>query len=150
MGLLVLEEVPSDIEPAALPPVGLLDELKRAGQLSPNTKILSVGYGSRATFRPSVPVYEPHNRELVFGEYRGFNHTCLTFSMNQVLGNGGGGYGDSGGPCFWVNPTDGSEHLVSITENGDPNLVALDVAYRIDTPAAQDFIDTVRAEFPCD
>ena len=72
MGLIVLEEAP-DIGPAALPPVGFLDELKRAGQLKPDTKILSVGYGSQATFRPSTPVYEPHNRELVFSEYRGFN-----------------------------------------------------------------------------
>ncbi len=59
-------------------------------------------------------------------------------------------YGDSGGPRFWIDPADGREHLVSITETGDPNLVSLDVSYRIDTPVAQDFIDTVRAEFPCD
>jgi hypothetical protein len=142
MGLLVLEEGPSDIEPAALPSVGFLDELKREGQLGPDTKILAVGYGSRTTFRPSTPIGigEPHNRELVLSEYRGFNHTCLSVSMNQVLGNGGGGYGDSGGPRFWIDPVDGSEHLVSITERGDPNLVALDVTYRIDTSVALDFI----------
>ena len=66
-------------------------------------------------------------------------------SMNQVLGNGGGGYGDSGGPRFWVDPADGSEHLVSITSRGDPNLVELDVAYRIDTPTALDFIEVSEA-----
>ena len=115
MGLLVLEDVPTGIAPAALPPVGFLDALKEAGQLNPETKLLAVGYGCRATFRPSTPVgiREPHNRELVFSEYRGFNHRCLTLSMNQVLGNGGGGYGDSGGPRFWIDPADGSEHLVS-------------------------------------
>jgi hypothetical protein len=150
LGLLVLEDVPSGIEPAALPPVGFLDELKREDQLGPDTKILAVGYGSRATFRPSTPVGigEPHHREMVYSEYRGFNHTCLTLSMNQVLGNGGGGYGDSGGPRFWISPVDGSEHLVSITERGDPNLVAHDVTYRIDTPAALDFIKAVIETLP--
>jgi hypothetical protein len=147
MGLLVLKK-PSRIEPAALPPVGFLDELKRAGQLQPDTKILAVGYGSHATFRPSTPVFEPHNRELVFSEYRGFNDTCLTVSMNQVLGNGGGGYHDSGGPRFWVDPADGSEHLVSITERGDPNLVELDVTYRLDTAPALDFIEAVAEANP--
>jgi hypothetical protein len=150
MGLLVLEEVPSGIEPAELPPLGFLDELKLEDQLGPDTKILAVGYGSRAIFRPSTPigVEEPHNREMVYSEYRGFNHTCLTLSMNQALGNGGGGYGDSGGPRFWINPVDGSEHLVSITERGDPNLVAHDVTYRIDTPAALDFIQAVIETLP--
>ena len=70
--------------------------------------------------------------------------------MNQVLGNGGGGYGDSGGPRFWVNPpgSSESEYLVSITERGDPNLVTLDVTYRIDTPVAQDFIEAMKEEYP--
>jgi hypothetical protein len=147
MGLLVLKK-PSRIEPAALPPVGFLDELKRAGQLQPDTKILAVGYGSQATFPPPTPVFEPHNRELVFSEYRGFNDTCLTVSMNEVLGNGGGRYGDSGGPRFWVDPADGSEQLVSITERGDPNLVELDVPYRIDTATALDFIEAVAEANP--
>ena len=64
MGVIVLAE-PVDIEPARLAPLGLLDDLKRAGQLGPDTKFLAVGYGCHATLRPSTPVYEPHNRELV-------------------------------------------------------------------------------------
>ena len=68
--------------------------------------------------------------------------------MNPVLGNGGGGYGDSGGPKFWVDPADDSEHLVAITSRGDPKLVALDVAYRIDTLVAQDFIEAMKEAYP--
>ncbi len=148
MGLIVLE-TPSDIEPAALPPMGFLDVLKEAKQLNPETKLLAVGFGCRATFRPSTPVgrWEPHNREWVFSEYRGLDPRCLTMSVNEVLGNGGTGYGDSGGPRYWIDPADGSEHLVAITETGSPNLVALDVAYRIDTSTAMDFIQSVKEEF---
>lgn len=139
VGVVVLEEA-TNITPEALPAVGFLDELKKARQLEPETKILSVGYGSRATFAPPGPVYDAHNREIVFDEYRGLNDRWLHLSKNPAIGNGGGGYGDSGGPKFWVNPADGSEHLVAITSRGDPKLVALDVAYRIDTPTALGFI----------
>ena len=150
VGVLILKEEVTDIEPAALPTVGILDELKRAGELKPETKILSVGYGTHETFPPPTVVEEPHNRELVFSEYRGINQRWLLLSMNVRLGNGGGGYGDSGGPKFWVDPLDGSEHLVAITSRGDPLCMAIDISYRIDTPEALNFIEAVRAEFPCD
>ncbi len=149
MGVIVLAG-PSDIEPAALPTAGCLDELKSAGELNPDTKFLSVGYGSGATFAPPGPVYVPHNRELATSEYRGFNQRWLTLSVNPVLGNGGTGYGDSGGPKFWVDPADSSktEYLVAITSRGDPKLVALDVSYRIDTPTALDFIEAMKEAYP--
>jgi hypothetical protein len=150
VGVVILDEEVTDIEPAALPTVGFLDELKRARELKPETKILSVGYGTHETFPPPTVVEEPHSRELVFSDYRGINKRWLLLSMNVRLGNGGGGYGDSGGPKFWVDPLDGSEHLVAITSRGDPLCVAMDVSYRIDTSTALDFIEAVRAEFPCD
>lgn len=143
VGLLVLE-APSSLTPAALPPAGFLNALKRSKQLTPETRILAVGYGTRAQFPVPFPIYGIHDRELVESGYLALNHSWLTVSMNSVLGNGGGGYGDSGGPRFWVNPADGSEHLVAITSRGDPYLAALDVTYRIDTPAALDFILAVK------
>jgi hypothetical protein len=146
MGLVVLAEVPTGIVPAALPTVGFLDELKRAGELKTETKILSVGYGTHETFPPPTVVDEPHNRELVFSDYRGVNQRWLLLSMNVRLGNGGGGYGDSGGPKFWVDPLDGSEHLVAITSRGDPLCVTMDISYRIDTPEALDFIQAFMEE----
>jgi hypothetical protein len=142
VGLIVLEEA-TDIAPAALPTVGFLDELKGARELNPETRILSVGYGSHETFPPPTVVTEPHNRELVFSDYRGINKRWLLLSMNVRLDNGGGGYGDSGGPKFWVDPLDGSERLVAITSRGDPLCVTVDIAYRIDTPTALDFIQAV-------
>jgi hypothetical protein len=147
VGVLVLEEA-TDIESAALPSVGFLDELKRAQELNRDSKFVAVGFGSGATFAPPGPVDVPHNRELVTSEYLGLNQRWLNLSMNPVLGNGGGGYGDSGGPRFWVNPADGSEHLVSITSRGDMNLVTIDVTYRIDTPTALDFIEAVAEANP--
>jgi hypothetical protein len=59
-----------------------------------------------------------------------------------------GTLGDSGGPRYWIDPTDGSEHLVAITETSSPKLVSLDVAYRINTPEAQDFIEVVKEDYP--
>jgi hypothetical protein len=147
MGVVVLAE-PSTIEPATLAPVGLLDELKKAKQLHPDTQFLAVGYGCESTYHPTKPILEPTVRQWAFSEYRGFNESCLTLSMNHTLGNGGTGYGDSGGPRFWIDPADGREYLVAITVNGDPNLVALDVPYRIDTSTAQDFIKAVAEAYP--
>jgi hypothetical protein len=147
VGVLVLAE-PVDIEPEALPPAGFLDELKSEGMLDRDSTFLSVGYGSHATHAPPGSVYEPHDREMVTSTYMGITKRWLNLSMNPVLGNGGGGYGDSGGPKFWIDPTDGSEYLVAITSRGDPKLVALDVAYRIDTPTALEFIEAVAAEYP--
>jgi hypothetical protein len=147
VGVLILEN-PVNIEPVELPPVGFLDQLKRERALTRESEFLSVGYGSRSSHAPPGSVYVPHNREQVVSEYMNLNKRWLNLSMNPVLGNGGGGYGDSGGPKFWIDPDDGQEYLVAITSRGDPKLVARDVAYRIDTPAALNFINEVMEENP--
>ena len=68
-------------------------------------------------------------------------------SQNQATGNGGTGFGGSGGPTFltWTNPDTGEEQeiLVAVTSWGDPNLVAMSFSYRVDTEHSLSFIDSV-------
>jgi hypothetical protein len=60
----------------------------------------------------------------------------IQLSMNPSTGSGGTCYGDSGGPHF-IGETD---VIASITVTGDVNCRATDVAYRMDTDSARDFL----------
>jgi hypothetical protein len=64
----------------------------------------------------------------------------LVMSQNQATGNGGTGYGDSGGPAFWTDPLTGEKLLVAITSRGDLQTVATGVCFRIDIPESLDLI----------
>jgi hypothetical protein len=70
-------------------------------------------------------------------------------SQNHATGNGGTGFGDSGGPTFltWTNPDTGEEQeiLVAVTSWGDPNLVAMSFSYRVDMERSLAFIQSVIA-----
>ena len=63
--------------------------------------------------------------------------------QNHATGNGGTGYGDSGGPTFWTDPGTGQVLLASITSRGDLPTVATNAAFRIDIPESLDFIQEV-------
>jgi hypothetical protein len=82
-------------------------------------------------------------RRYAFSEYRALLKSWLLVSQNPALGNGGTGYGDSGGPAFWVDPDDGLLTLVGTTSTGDPNLVATTFFHRADIPRTLDFIEAV-------
>ncbi len=66
----------------------------------------------------------------------------LHLLQNFSTGNDGVGYGDSGGPLFWIQP-DGRRVMVGITSWGDPNCVAMNFYWRADIPATLDFINSV-------
>lgn len=141
IGALILSESP-DLVPANLPTLGFLDELKAAGELRggpKREKFVVVGYGSSLEWPP--PQYVPSDgaRYMAESGYLAKNASWLFMSQNHAVGNGGTGYGDSGGPTFW-NDSNGEEILVSITSWGDPNLVATGISYRIDTAKALAFI----------
>jgi hypothetical protein len=63
----------------------------------------------------------------------------LLLSMNPSTGSGGTCYGDSGGPHFLGGVE--SNLIVPITVTGDAMCRATDKTYRLDTPAARDFLD---------
>jgi hypothetical protein len=59
--------------------------------------------------------------------------------MNPSIGDGGGCFGDSGGPHFLGGV--GSNLLVSTTITGDAMCRATDKTYRLDTASARAFLD---------
>ncbi|MBA7671126.1 hypothetical protein ES703_79277 [subsurface metagenome] len=148
IGALMLS-APVGLVPANLPALGFLDELKAAGELRggpKREKFVVVGYGSSLEWPP--PQYVPSDgaRYMAESGYLAKNASWLFMSQNHAVGNGGTGYGDSGGPTFW-NDSNGEEILVSITSWGDPNLVATGISYRIDTAKALAFIFGVIDDF---
>jgi secreted trypsin-like serine protease len=62
----------------------------------------------------------------------------LLLSMNPNTGSGGTCYGDSGGPHF-INSIDPNLQ-VSLTVTGDAVCKATDLAFRLDTPEAHEFL----------
>jgi len=144
IGLIFLKDAVTDITPAQLPPFpNFLDELKASGELVSNprkgTKFVCVGYGSFLEFPPPIIVWENKDRYMAESGFLGFNKYWLFMSQNLHTGNGGTGYGDSGGPNFWKND-DGTETIVALTSQGDVRLVATNIAYRVDTEGSLAFI----------
>lgn len=144
VGALILAEPVTTIEPATLPEdLGFLNDLKKAGLLTSSTQILTVGYGSMLYFPPPTVVYPPPVRRYAYSEFRGLLKSWLLVNQNPAAGNGGTGYGDSGGPAFWVDPDDQSLILVGTTSWGDPNLVATTFFHRTDIARTSVFISEV-------
>ncbi|MBP7934262.1 MAG: trypsin-like serine protease [Phycisphaerae bacterium] len=134
---------------AKLPDEGFLDDLKTAGLLREpgqgGVPFIVAGYGSTGNWPPQPPpevVPVDGLRRFAHSDYLALSPGWLYTLMNPATGNGGTGYGDSGGPAFWVKP-DGTLVLVALTGHGDPNLVAINVAWRVDLPETLDFIDWV-------
>jgi len=144
VGLLILEEIVTNILPAALPEEGFLDELRAAGELgrgSNRAKFIVVGYGATLTWPPPVMDLFPHPRQNAQSEFRALPNNWLRLSQNQATEDGGTCGGDSGGPVFWIDPW-GDETLVAITSWGDPKCISTSFNYRVDIPETLDFIDT--------
>jgi hypothetical protein len=142
VGLLILEEPMVGITPANLPEVGYLDALKRSGAFrgGPKANLFTVvGYGSSVNPPPPKIVWDNTIRCVAQSGYLALNDTWLFMLQNRAAGFGGTGYGDSGGPTFYID-SNGRDVLVSITSMGDPKLVATGISFRIDTPDVLEFI----------
>lgn len=145
VGVLILAEPVTDIEPAGLPEEGFLDDLKADGILNQGkekAKFTVVGYGGTLDWPPPDIYYEDY-RQFAVSEYRALTKAWLRMSQNQATGDGGTCYGDSGGPAFWTDPDTGAETLVGITSWGDAQCVASGFNYRVDIPETLSFIDSV-------
>lgn len=125
------------IQPASLPPAGLLDQMK-ADKTLKDQLFVAVGYGTvreDKTGGPHALFWEGIRRyaEQSFNALTGYQ---LHLSMNPSTGDGGTCYGDSGGPHFlgWTDT------IVSITITGDIPCRATDVTYRMDTDSARSFL----------
>jgi secreted trypsin-like serine protease len=142
VGVLILGEPVTDIEPATLADEGFLDELKKEGKLrqgSDGADFTVVGYGGTMEWPPPVISYGDQ-RQYAVSEYQALLKSWLRLSQNQATGDGGTCYGDSGGPAFWKEDG-GPEILVGITSWGDAVTVATGFYYRVDTADTLDFIE---------
>jgi hypothetical protein len=149
VGLVVLKKPVKKIEPARLPEPFLLDFLKDIGGLSNGpeggTPLTLVGYGTTLLWPPPEHVAHDGLRRFAMGEYQALTQTWLKVSKHPAHDEGGGGYGDSGGPTFWADPVTGEQIHVGIGSGGDINCITVDWQYRTDIPETLDFVDFVIA-----
>ena len=140
IAVVVLDQ-PLGITLARLPTAELLDQLK-ASHVQKNTRFTAVGYGSNRETKTKGPksILDNLERRRVDQSFLSLTDAWLTLSMNFSTGNGGGCYGDSGGPHFiHLNGLE-TDIVASITVTGDANCVATDKTYRTDTPVAREFL----------
>lgn len=140
VGVIVLDAPIVGITPAALPPVGLLDQLFRQDKLK-NREFTAVGYGMTAHFRLGPPELQPNvDRRYAISEFVALTDGWLHVSENPATGSGGTCYGDSGGPTFLGAGASETPYVVATTSKGDAMCRSNDTRYRIDTPGAHEFL----------
>lgn len=123
LAVLILKDPVTTITPATLPAPGLLDELKKAGQLQSGpdgTKLTVVGYGFGLEWPPAQPIFPISDdgivpRNAAQSGCLGFNPGWLVLNQNPAAGFGGVSLGDSAGPAFLTDPETGDEVLVGVT-----------------------------------
>jgi secreted trypsin-like serine protease len=142
VAVFVLDQAPP-ITPAHLPAAGLLDTLKAQHVLA-STRFTAVGYG---TSRDSMQrawqgIVDSTNRQQVEQGLHSLQAAWLDLDMLPTGANDSGGtcYGDSGGPHFIHLDGVETDIVAATTITGDAQCKALDRDYRMDTPAARDFL----------
>jgi hypothetical protein len=137
VAVIILDEPITDIDPAELPPAGLLDGLKKSHDLK-GQQFVTVGYGTLRDDKTRGPHAMGDYGERFFAEqtFQALKPYWLQISMNPSTGNGGTCYGDSGGPHFLGD----SDMVVSLTVTGDAWCRATDVTYRLDTDSAREYL----------
>jgi V8-like Glu-specific endopeptidase len=134
----VVLDAPLSTTPARLPTLNLLDQLNRGNGLRGAT-FTTVGYGATD---PQQPGYAhccgPRgDRRFATETFRALAPSILHTDQNAARGNGGGCYGDSGGPHF-IGTTN---VIAAITYTGDMPCVSSATSYRVDTAVARAFLD---------
>lgn len=141
VAVILLDDSPSGVTPAQLPEEGMLDDLKRSGELK-HTRFTAVGYGTVRDGIRTGPAGILDNLERNRAEqgFLSLTKAWLTLPMTEPTGDGGTCFGDSGGPHFIH--LDGSETniVASITVTGDAVCKATDKTYRMDTESARSFL----------
>ena len=148
VGVIILKEPVYNVRLAELPYEGFLDDVKAAdllrGPRRDGEPFTVAGYGTSLDWPPPEIVPPDGLRRFAETEYLGLTKSWLFTLTNPATGNGGTGYGDSGGPTFWLAP-DGTLVLVAVISRGDPYGLATNIAWRVDIPETLDFIYGVLA-----
>lgn len=137
VAVIILDEPITDIDPATLPPAGLLTDMKKAHELK-GQQFVTVGYGTLRDDKTGGPHALGDYGERYFAgqTFLALKPYWLQISMNPSTGSGGTCYGDSGGPHFLGE----SDMVVSLTVTGDAWCRATDVTYRLDTDSARSYL----------
>ena len=124
------------IQPARVAELGLLDEMKAARTLNQSTAFTTVGYGAQEGGNPKQGFTYFDEREYAVGRFNALGPGFLRVSQNVHTGNGGGCYGDSGGPQLLGD----TNIVVSITITGDAFCKAMNAGQRLDISSVQGFL----------
>ena len=148
VGVVILDEAVTGIEPAPLPDPGLLAQLKKERILREGGPegawFTSVGYGGALeSWPPPVLAYDKIRR-VAQSEYVALTQVHLHLSQKAVFDESGTCFGDSGGPSFWVD-AEGEEIVVAVTSTGDAQCVATGLNYRVDVPET---LEWIYSQFP--
>ena len=137
VAVVVLDAPVAGITPALLPEAGLLDRMARKNGLK-EQQFTAVGYGDQDRQNGGGPPVYPFDgaRRVATSEFRALSGNWLRLSQNASTGDGGTCYGDSGGPNF----LGASNVVAAVTVTGDTACRATNVDFRLDTPAARDFL----------
>lgn len=141
VAVILLDQMPAGIEPAQLPTIGLLDQL-RDQQILQTTKFTVVGYGDvRDTIRTAgAAIQDNMDRNRADQSYLTLTDAWLFLSANPNHGDGGGCWGDSGGPRFiHLNGVE-TKIIVALTAAGDIMCKSLEKSYRLDTETVHSFL----------
>ena len=132
IAVVVLAKAVKGITPAHLPGAGTLSNMPS------NQTFTSVGYGAYQVQKgPGGQSYLYNDvRMVATGTLNATNPAWLRISENPATGNGGTCYGDSGGPNF-LGTTD---VIAATTNTGDRTCRSTNVAYRLDTMSARQFL----------
>jgi hypothetical protein len=137
VAVIILDKPIKHIDPAELPPAGLLTRMEEAHELK-DQQFVAVGYGSLRDDKTTGPHAIDGIGERYYAEqtFQALKPSWLQLSMNPSTGSGGTCYGDSGGPHF----LDNTDMVVSLTVTGDAWCRATDVTYRLDTESARAYL----------
>ena len=148
VAVIILKQPIYDLPLAELADEGFLDELRVDGLLRQPGEggafFTVVGYGSTLDWPPPEETPGDGPRRFAETEYLALTKSFLHTAQNFATESGGTGFGDSGGPTFWVEP-DGSLVLVAVTSGGNLRLIGQNIPWRVDIPETLDFIDFVLA-----
>lgn len=138
IAVIVLDESVSGIAPAKLPSLGQLDRMKADGTLGQSSEFTVVGYGEQERTKAHPGYTNPFDgyRWTATASYNSLNKAWLRLTQNAAVGAGGACAGDSGGPNFLGT----SDVIAGTTIGGDSQCVSTNVAYRLDTQGARDFL----------
>ena len=137
IAVIVLDEAQTTRPIAQLPTAGQFDLMGAKNGLRGQT-FRAVGYGSQElVFATGKPSFGPSGtRRTSVSSFDALTGAWLHLSGNPAKGDGGTGYGDSGGPNFLGE----SSVIAGLTVTGDAVCRATNVIYRLDTPSARDFL----------